>query len=300
MATDRIDKSWQKNGLEEYSLEAILGTLSHYGVTVDETRFKAMAADTFPLFIAQEWHEDWKGVGQFAKLPYSAANELWRRFVPDRLRPIDFADALGDLLVALQDLVGEAPNEEVAPANEKVQALRAKLPKDEEKLADYMEEVFLQFDEQGSEVFDELAEELAKAGRLDEARAFVELEEALFPDRRGIASAVMRAATGERDQAVAELEQLTQDAARSQDSRLLAIDGLIHLDAHEPALKHGNKMLDDAEKAEDWHLALAAADRLAFLLEKLERNEELDALADRAEKLSEAHDRAHPDHAHHH
>ncbi len=300
MATERIDKSWHKNGLEDYSLEAILGTLAHYGVNTDETGFKAMAADALPMSIAQEWHETWKGVGQFSKLPYAAANELWRRFVPDRLRPVDFADALGDLLVALQDLIEEAPNEAVAPAREKVEALRPKLPTDEEKLAEYMDEVFIQFGDEGADVFDELAEELAKAGRHDEARAFVALEESLLPERRGVAAAVVRAAAGERDQAIAELEKIAQDSTRSEDSRLLALDGLIHLDAHEPALTHANKGLDEAEKAEDWHLALALADRLAHLLEKLERNEELDALADRAEKLAEAHDRAHPDHAHHH
>ena len=36
MSKERVEKGWQSQGLKDYSTEAILGTLGHYGVTVAE------------------------------------------------------------------------------------------------------------------------------------------------------------------------------------------------------------------------------------------------------------------------
>jgi hypothetical protein len=296
MAAERVDKSWQKSGLDRFSTEAILGSLVHYGVDVDEAGFRAQAAEKYPLHIAHSWHSTWKGTGQFSKFPYAAANELWLRLEKDRLRPIDFADALGDLVVALQDLNAGEKDAPVDAGFEKVRALQPKLPSEKAQLEGLMEEVMLQFGEDGTKVFDEIAEELAKEGHVEKAKAFAELEEALMPERRGIAMATVRAAAGERDAAIADVEKILSEPARNTASRLLAVDALIHMDAHEPAEKHASKALDEAEKSEDWHLALALCDRLAHLLEKLGRTKDLEALADRAERLAAAHDAAHPHH----
>lgn len=36
---DRVDKSWKDKGLGAFSTQAILGTLAHYGVALDEGGF---------------------------------------------------------------------------------------------------------------------------------------------------------------------------------------------------------------------------------------------------------------------
>ena len=40
MSTDRVDKAWQRKGLKDYSTEAIIGTLGHYGIQVNEADFR--------------------------------------------------------------------------------------------------------------------------------------------------------------------------------------------------------------------------------------------------------------------
>ena len=66
--TARVDKQWKDKGLTTYSTESILGTLGHYGLTIDEASFKASATSRFPLDLAMDWKPKWKGTGQFAPL----------------------------------------------------------------------------------------------------------------------------------------------------------------------------------------------------------------------------------------
>ena len=73
MSADRVDKQWKERGLEQYSTQAIIGSLNHYGVTVDEAGFRQLAAERYPLEIAGTWRGTWKGKGQFLQLPYVAA-----------------------------------------------------------------------------------------------------------------------------------------------------------------------------------------------------------------------------------
>src|SRR4051812_7684016 len=101
---DRVDKNWQTGGLKGYSTEAILGTLSHYGAKVDEAGYRKLAADSYPMAIATQWHEGWKGTGQFARFPFAAAEELWSRWEKERLLPSALAEKLGALIVALSQL----------------------------------------------------------------------------------------------------------------------------------------------------------------------------------------------------
>ena len=299
MAAERVDKGWQKNGLEGYSTEAILGTLRHYGVDVDAAAFREQAKSGYPAHIAHDWHAQWKGTGQFSKFPYAAANELWKRLEADRLRPTDLSDALSELMIALQDVAGDEKDVDVEAPFARLEALRAKVPADQDTHDKFMEDVVIQLGEDGTDIFDGLAEELAKAGKLELARRFVEVEEGLLPERVGISRAVVRAVGGEMDGAIADLESVAKDEKRELQSRVLAVDAMIHLDAHAPALSNGENLLDVAEKAEDYHLALALCDRLAQLYEKLDKQKELRVLADRAERIGEAHDRAHPHHSHH-
>lgn len=299
MAADRVDKQWQKAGLEKYSTEAILGTLAHYGVSADEASFKELTREKYPLQVAHDWHGSWKGTGQFSKFPYAAASELFKRAWPDRLAPMDLALALAGLIEALQNLLDEVPDAPVGPAFEKVNALRPRLPEGE-ALENLMNEVVIQLGEEGAERFDELAERLAKEGHVDDARDFAQLEEALLPERRGISTAVVHAAAGEKDQAIAQVEAVLADAGRSTESRVMAVDALIHFEDLPKATAAAEALLETAEKAQDFHLGLAVCERLGFLYEKQEKWQELEALSKRAQALADAHDKAHPEHAHHH
>jgi len=74
--TARVDKQWQQKGLKVYGTDAILGTLQHYGVKVDEADFKALAETHFPLAMAQQWLAGWKGTGPLGQFPFLAAQEL--------------------------------------------------------------------------------------------------------------------------------------------------------------------------------------------------------------------------------
>src|SRR5690349_2309717 len=104
MSQERVDKGWQKQGLTKYSTPAIIGTLAHYGIAVDEAKVKDRVAKEFPLHIAEEWQKQWKGTGQFTPFPIAAADELWRRFADGRLPPSEFALSLVQLMQALEGM----------------------------------------------------------------------------------------------------------------------------------------------------------------------------------------------------
>ena len=105
----RVDKQWKDKGLTGYSTEAILGTLGHYGITLDEAGYKAFAADKFPLEIAVEWKGQWKGTGQFAAYPYAAANELFGRLLPEKPAPMKTAHIVLDLIANALSLCSPSP-----------------------------------------------------------------------------------------------------------------------------------------------------------------------------------------------
>lgn len=297
MSADRVDKGWQKTGLGAYSTSAILATLAHYGLRVDEPGYKAISEGRYPLQVAHDWHQSWKGKGQFAKFPYAAALELFKRTWPDRPSPMQVTEALAQLLTAvIQKLEGK--RDDTAEAFAKMRELRPKLPTSNEELEHLMDEVVIQLGEGGSRAFDELAERLAKAGHLPEAKEFAQLEEALVPDRRGVASSLVRAVAGEQDEAKRELSAVLKDGQRSEETRVMALDALIHLEAHPEATTAAEAMLAHAEKGEDFHVGLAVCERLGYLYEKQQLWTELEALAARAKALANAHGRAHPHHRH--
>jgi len=48
MSDTRVDKQWQSKGLASYPTGAILGTLAHYGIGIDEAAFTQDASKRFP------------------------------------------------------------------------------------------------------------------------------------------------------------------------------------------------------------------------------------------------------------
>jgi hypothetical protein len=293
MSEERVDKAWQKTGLTKYSTAAILGTLKHYGAPVDEAGFNAMAKDTYPLEIAQGWHIAWKGTGQFARFPWAAASELWRRVNPERLAPAEVALPLLQLVQALKQLLDGAPDAPVGPSLKAVKDLQPRLPmKDGRILSTFLAELVAHLGEAVNE-FGRLSVDLAKDGHTDDAEEVLQLEELLFPMWKGISRALMRVDRGESEQGIQDLTGIMKDPARDGESRVSAMDALISLDAQAPALEGARVLFDEGEKSGDFHLALAAGQRLVSLLEQTSDQQGLEELYVKLQKLQEAHAAAH-------
>ena len=302
MSTERVDKAWQSKGLQGYSTEAIVGTLGHYGVAVAEGDFRKLAEGAWPTDIGLQWGQKWKGTGPFKPFPFAAADELWRRWMPDRVAPRDLSESLSELLKALAGLLDGKKDAPVDAAFERMKAVRQKVPVDDKgqpQLA-FIERALGVFNEKVAELFDSMAETLAKAGHVGHAEAFAEFEEFLLPDRRGIATAIVRASKGERDPAVADLEKVITDSARGPLSRLLAVDGLIHLGAFPQAAAQARALMMQAEKDKDIHLAIDLAARLEHVFKATGDRASLQALTQEAARLNAMHDEMHPGHRHRH
>jgi hypothetical protein len=299
VSTARVEKSWKSAGLSKYPTEALLGTLGHYGVPLTEAAFKDLAQKKYPVGIALEWLETWKGTGQFKDFPLEASAELWKRLVPDRLDPSHAAEALSNLMDELGKMVHGSSEARVGKAFEAVNALKAKIPQ-EKGGADraFVTDMFARFDDESMREFDGLAESLAKEGHVEDAEEFAKVEEFLFPEREGVVRAVIKAADGHWDVAEKAILERVDASGLSTEARVFAIDALIHIHSKHAEPK-ANKLLDEAEKAEDYHLALGMVDRIAHLYRQENKNHPgFEALAARAQKLVAAHDKAHPHHAH--
>lgn len=300
MSTERVSKNWQSSGLESFSNQAILGTLNHYGVVLDEEGYRGLAREKYPMAMALEWQGRWKGTGQFARFPFAAASELWRRLEGERLLPTDYAQAVAGLVNAMLRMLDGSADAPVGPSFEKLKELKSKVPlKDGSADEAFVQEVFAHFGEELVRAFDGIAERLAQGGHVDDARDFAELEEFLLPERAGVSKAIVRAVSGEREPAVQDLIALSDDAKRTLPARVSALDALVHLETYEPVKSRLPPILDEAEKAEDHHLALELASRLHHVLKATSApRAELRAVEERAERLQEAHRIAHPHHHH--
>ena len=297
-SAERVDKQWQKKGLEAYSTGAILGTLQHYGVALDEAGFKAAAADKFPAQLAMDWIPTWKGTGQFQNFPYVAAMELTRRLFPDRLMPTDLSKGMAELLQALVEKQKGGEAAELDARFGRVEGMVEKLPTNEEARRGFVDESLLQLGEKVVRAMDELGEAVARAGHHNEARRFAELEEKLLPERRGIATALVQAVAGDRDAAVQKLKSAGEEAGRPIETKVMAVESLTHLDALDEALEIGKAALDIAESTDEHHAAMALCDQVGRILERLGRRDEFLANRERAKRISAAHSHAHPHHRH--
>lgn len=300
MANERVDKAWMKKGLEAYSTEAIVGTLAHYGVTVDQGAFTSGGENRFPLDLAREWMNGWKGTGQFASFPVAAADELWVRWMPNRPAPVTVARRVVELLETMAAKREGDKNAQVGQKLAEVEKLIAEAPQKDGKIDQrFSEEVLARFAPDVLEAFDAMAEDLAKEGHKEDAFAFVQMEERLLPEREGIASAVIQAVSGEKDQAAERLLAISRDGSASQDRRLLAVDALIHIKANQEAETRAAEMFELAEKESDFHFGLDLAGRLEHLYSARKAETELRALLARAHAMNDAHAKAHPHHHHH-
>jgi len=295
MAEERVDKQWQHQGLGPYSTQAILGTLRHYGVALDEGAFREAAKDSYPLELAQQWQPMWKGKGQFARFHWAAAEELTRRLFADRLMPGELSRALVELMQALGRMNEGAPDAPVGPAFKKVAELRPKVPQEGGKPDPrFVTEVRMRLGE-WMKVFGGISQELAKNGHVEDAEEFAGIEEFLFPQWAGVSRALVRAAKGEKAEALADLSRIAQEPSRDGPSKANAVDALLHLDALAQAREAGLSILTEAEQKDDLHLALEVGERLMFAMEKLGDTAGLAGLVPRLQKLHDRHA-----HEHHH
>lgn len=256
---ERVDKSWKQRGLEGYSTQAILGTLGHYGVSVDEA---ALAAEVrYPMELALSWKAAWRGTGQFVDFPWAAANELTTRLRPEALTPAKLAQAVLEVVACgLRSVEGDEPA--FGPALEAAEALTPGLPSEPGRRDAFFGEL-VEYLQAWARPFNELPVRLARAGRGDEARRLAALAEALFPDKAGCVVALVRAESGEREAALADVESWAMEATRDVYARASALDALYALGAREAARGCGLAVFDAAAAAGKWGLADSVGHLLA-------------------------------------
>lgn len=266
--TARVDKQWKNKGLTGYSTEAILGTLGHYGVALDEAAFKSAAASKFPLELAIEWKPKWKGTGQFQTFPYEAANELAGRLLPEQPTPMKTAHHVLDLIANGLKFAAGRDDAKLGESFKGWDELVPKLPSKGDRRDAFLREL-VTFLESWAQTFNELPERLAKLGKKDEAIRFAQVHEVLFTDREGCMTALVRAHTGEREAAVADLKKWTEDTGRDVFARYSALDALFQLEEFETAKGLGLAVFDEAAKEAKWGLADSIAHLLAHVVQKV-------------------------------
>jgi hypothetical protein len=263
--TERVDKSWKDKGLGTYSTAAILGTLGHYGAAVDEASVKSAALEKFPMELALDWRETWKGKGQFASFPYAAANELMARLAPERPLPMKLAQLIGEAVAKGMRATPGNTTDVNASLGAFENVLPTLPPKGERRDAFVRE--LVGYIEQWATAFNSLPERLASMGLKEEALRFASMHEELFPDRAGCVQALVRSVSGDRDAAVADLTAWAGDSARDVYARYSALDVLMQLEERDVVKQHGLAIFDAAAQSEKWRLADTVAHLLGHLVE---------------------------------
>lgn len=297
MSSERVDKGWMQAGLEKYSTAAILGSLEHYGAGVaSEEAFKALAAGKYPLQIAEAVIRGWKGKGPWSRFPLPAVDELFRRLLPDRLAPVEYAKVLVDLMTALGRMMEGAQDAPVGQKFRQLGELKGRVPaKDGKPEEDWVQEVLWRIGD-WRKAMGRIGPDLTKEGHHEDAEEFLAVEDFLLPDWAGMTRALVKAQKGEQAQAVEDLKGMVRDGARRGEARVSGVDCLLQLEAWDDAHSVAAPLLDEAEKKEDWHLAIEVGRRLASIHEKKQDRRSMGELRERMNKIAEAHHKAHPGH----
>ena len=204
--------------------------------------------------------------------------------------------AVAELIGSLEGKKKILSASDKATRYEAVERLLRQIPVADGKLsAPFMEEVVFHLDSFW-ERFNHLAENLAKEGQAAEAERFASLEETLFPERKGVSRAVVKAVLGDRASALMGLESIASNEANDFEHRLSAVDALLHLEAFDEAKKQALSVMEKAEKAGDFHTGLDAASRLDYVFETKGVTQEDEGLVARIDALIDAHNKAHPPH----
>ncbi len=242
MSAERVDKKWQEKGLEKYSTEAILGTLAHYGVSLDEPSFRELAKVKYPMMMAAEWSTKWKGTGQFAKFLPMAIGALWTRWLSGELTP----EAIGvPLLGAMRGLV-EGDEKTTDKAFELLEKELPRLPAGDRRTI-FMQELEPWLDASRLSL-EGLIDDLAQKGKVDKAQRLAGVSDQLFPDRKDVVKAVLDARTADPAAAKTALTAIARDAGRPDMVRLAAIDALVPLEGGPDAFDVVEQLQEKAVK----------------------------------------------------
>jgi len=198
---------WRYDGLGDWSTDAIFAKLQELGVDTSEGRFRAQTEAAGPPLVLYEGWEPrggWRG-DLWDDFSYLAAEELWNRLTPDLVCPEMIADRIDPVVessyasdtpgesevksqekmsaaMALMDYLERFPEEEREERYEEVCGCTicdyegwlldiicrcgAKYPDEITRIADIMSGFALN----ATNFQEDVAEELARAGRRDEAR----------------------------------------------------------------------------------------------------------------------------------
>jgi hypothetical protein len=115
----------------------------------------------------------------------------------------------------------------------------------------------------------------------------VKIDEGIFPEHVGVASATLKAAKGEVDAAVAELTEIANDEKRIPFARLGACGSLLELEKIDAVTAALMKLLDLAESTRDVDLASESVEMLQHVLEAEPNRRDKAELRDRIEKMIE-------------
>jgi len=267
MSAERVDKQWKTKGLSGYSTGAILGTLNHYGVAVDEAGFKTLGSGQYPMQIAGEWKLAWKGTGPFLPFPYAAADELMRRLFPERVTPAHLAEKIVNVLGRASELL-QGNEADLGPSLDEVEKLVATLPAPGETRSLFTSEL-VGFLDRFAEPFERLPSALQRSGHAALAQRTATAQESLFPDRKGVVTALLEAQAGASTEGIEKLAALVTPATdRTIFTRYWALDALSQLEALEPLKQHGLGLFDDAAKENRWPLADSVIHLMARHMER--------------------------------
>ncbi len=267
MSGAKVDKQWATKGIDTYSTDAIVGTLAHYGVLLDEPGFVLLAKSHYPLDLAQAWHRSWKGTGQFAHFPAAAAEELWRRWCPGQIAPTDVALALVNLIRSAGSLLDNTPDGFLDARLRVVEAYLPSLP-DGEAQTRFLAEVFFALGPDLSDELESLATELARAKHDALADRLAAIEEALVPVRAGLARVAVLAARGQREEALGQLKAFANPLPEDRYRRFAIVSELKRLEAFDDVAPLLVRVLEAAQAADDRALGADLVDVLAVLAEE--------------------------------
>ena len=259
--SEHVDEGWEEAGLDEYSTAAIIGTLNRFGVPLDEAGLKQVLGERWPLELAQEWKRTWTGTGDFASFPWEAANELCARFWPKRPTPRAIGTMVIEAIAHGQQLVA-GRDTGLAAIWSSWEAQLAILPSGERRTA-LLGEVVV-FLNRWFKPFNATPVDLARSGHTEQALRFAQMQETVYPERAGCITAKVRALSGERAAALADLTGWADEATREVTARFSALEVLSWLEEYDLVKAHGLAVFDLAAKAEQWPLAHSIARVLAY------------------------------------
>jgi hypothetical protein len=281
MSTARVTKDWRSKGLASFTTEEILGSLNHFGVTIDEAGFGQLATALYPLGIARAWEATWNPANQFVLFHVHAAAELWARWQPDRLSTWDFAKALSEFIAQVETLTSGTPSAALESALARVEELLPRVPREGaggvpafiDEVGDHLDyRPWLPGNKRSMDQVDSLARmlwTLVDARAVQLAERFVPIEETFWPVRTGIGRTIIQGARGDHDGAVENLRRMAVSSDSHSAKRIAALDTLLDIEEVGVALNVADALQRVATDTQDEWLTREVNDRLIHLHESI-------------------------------